>query len=94
MYFISTSLILFFLGIANSKFLTPLNYVWMKFGFYLSKFLTPIILLLIYISCVLPISFLLKIFGKDILNLKISSKIDSYWEKNDNTQNISMDDQF
>ena len=93
-YFLLSSLILFFLGLTNSKLLTPFNYVWMKFGFYLSKFLTPIILLLIYASCVLPISFLLKIFRKDILDLKFKPNINSYWKKNDDTQNISMDDQF
>jgi len=37
------------LGLLNSKILTPLNSVWIKFGEYLGKFISPIIMMFIFL---------------------------------------------
>jgi len=37
-----------FLGLINSKILTPLNNFWTKFGLFLGKIANPVILLVIY----------------------------------------------
>jgi len=80
------------LGLLNSKILTPLNSVWIKFGEYLGKFISPIIMMFIFFIIITPIGFILKILGKDILNLKFTDK-SSYWLKR--TKNIgSMNKQF
>ena len=71
---------LFFLvlGLINSKILTPLNKLWFKFGLLLGKIVSPIIMGLIFFLVVTPIGFVMKIIGKDLLNLKFN-KNKSYW---------------
>ena len=76
------AVIFLILGLFNSKFLTPLNKAWFKFGMILGKFISPIVMGVIFFGVVTPISFLMKVFGKDLLNLKYNNK-PSYWiEKN------------
>ena len=71
------------LGIINSKILTPLNKVWFKFGIFIGKIISPIIMGIIFFLVVTPIAFLMKILKKDLLNLKFN-KNKSYWiEKTD-----------
>ena len=68
----------FILGILNSKILTPLNKLWFKFGIFLGKVVSPIIMGVIFFFVVTPIGFLMRIFGKDVLNLKYNNE-KSYW---------------
>ena len=86
------AIIFIFLAIIDSKILSPLNYLWIKFGFLLGKFISPIVLAIIFFLVVTPISLLLKIFGKDVLLLK-KNESKSYWiQKND--QKSQMKNQF
>ena len=76
------SFIFLVLGLLNSKILTPLNKLWFKFGILLSKIISPLIMVIIFFLVVTPIGLIMRIFGKDILNLKYN-KNQSYWiEKN------------
>ena len=71
------------LGIMRSRFLTPLNVAWIKFGVLLGVVIAPIIMGLVYFLVVLPIGLFMRILGKDLLNLK-TNKNHSYWiEKTD-----------
>ena len=72
------SLILLALGVLNSKILTPLNKLWFKFGIFLSKIISPLIMGIIFFLVVTPIGIIMRIFGKDVLNLKYN-KNQSYW---------------
>jgi len=72
------SLLFLILGIINSKILTPLNKVWFKFGIFLGKIISPIVMCLIFFLVVTPIAFLMRMLKKDLLNLKFS-KNNSYW---------------
>ena len=72
------SLFFLILGIINSKILTPLNKVWFKFGIFLGKIISPIVMGLIFFLVVTPIAFLMRMLQKDLLNLKFS-KNNSYW---------------
>ena len=77
------SLFFFILGIANSKILTPLNRIWFKFGLFLGKIISPIIMGIIFFLVVTPIGLIMRLFGKDVINLKFDSN-KSYWiEKNE-----------
>lgn len=67
------------LGIINSKILIPLNKYWIKLGEILGKIIAPLVMLVIYFAIVTPIALLLKIFRKDIINLKLDDKTDTYW---------------
>ena len=86
------SLVFFILGIINSKLLTPLNKIWFKFGILLGNIISPIVLALIFFLIVTPTAIILKIIGKDILNLK-NKNIKSYWIKKNSNKN-SMKNQF
>ena len=72
------SLIFLILGLINSKILTPLNKFWFKFGIFLGKIISPIIMGIIFFLVVTPIGFIMRLLGKDELNLKYSNK-KSYW---------------
>ena len=74
------SIIFLILGLINSKLLTPLNKLWFKFGIFLGKLISPIIMGIIFFFVVTPIGLLLRIFDKDVLNLK-KSNAKSYWIK-------------
>ncbi len=69
-----------FLGAINSKILNPLNFLWLKFGIYLGKIISPLIMGIIFFLVVTPIGLLMKIFKKDLLNLKYNSN-KTYWIK-------------
>tara|TARA_B100000674_G_scaffold387698_1_gene331289 strand:- start:457 stop:825 length:369 start_codon:yes stop_codon:yes gene_type:complete len=72
------SLIFLTLGLINSKILTPLNKVWFKFGILLGKIISPLIMGFIFFLVVTPIGLIMRILGKDLLNLQFK-KSGSYW---------------
>ena len=72
------SLIFLVLGILNSNLLSPLNQIWFKFGIFLGKLISPIIMGIIFFFVVTPIGLLMRLLGKDVLNLKYS-EYKSYW---------------
>ena len=86
------SIVFLILGILNSKILTPLNKIWFKIGILLGNVISPIIMSIIFFLVVTPTSFIMKILGKDLLNLKKNTK-NSYWIKKQN-QNSGMKKQF
>tara|TARA_B100001057_G_C22220431_1_gene708045 strand:+ start:69 stop:455 length:387 start_codon:yes stop_codon:yes gene_type:complete len=72
------SLIFLILGLMNSKILTPLNRIWFKFGILLGTIVSPFVMGIIFFFIVTPIGFIMKITGRDLLNLKYSNK-NTYW---------------
>ena len=86
------SVVFLILGIINSKILTPLNKVWFKIGILLGNIISPIIMGIIFFLVVTPTSLIMKILGKDLLNLKKNTK-NSYWIEKKN-QNSRMKNQF
>ena len=74
------SLIFLILGILNSKILTPFNLAWIKLGEILGRFIAPVVMAVIYFLIVTPIGLLMRIIGKDLLNIKFSQN-SSYWIK-------------
>ena len=80
------------LALLNSKILTPMNKIWTRFGLFLGNFISPIVMGIIFFFVVTPIGLLLRLFGKDVLNLK-KNKFSTYWIKKTN-QKSSMEKQF
>jgi predicted membrane protein len=72
------SFIFLILGVSNSKLLNPLNKIWFKFGLFLGKIISPIVMGIIFFSVVTPIGFIMKLLGKDLINLKFTNE-KSYW---------------
>ena len=86
------SLVFLLLGIMNSKLLTPLNKIWFKFGLLLGGIISPIIMGIVYFLIVTPTGFIMRVIGKDVLNLKKNAK-NSYWLEKNNKNN-NMKNQF
>ena len=77
------SIIFLFLGLINSKILNPFNKLWFKFGIFLGKIISPLIMGIIFFLVVTPIGLLMRLLNKDLLNLKFNND-SSYWiEKNE-----------
>ena len=72
------SIIFLFLGVLNSKILTPLNKLWFKLGIFLGKIISPIIMGIIFFLVVTSTGLIMRLLGKDVLNLKYN-KNKSYW---------------
>ena len=85
--------IFLFLGIVNSPILKPLNLIWFKFGLFLGKFVSPIVMGLVYFAVVFPTFIFLKLLKKNYLNIKYEKNKHSYWIEVKNKNN-SMKDQF
>ena len=72
------SVVFLILGLINSKILTPLNRLWFKFGLLLGKFISPLIMGIIFFLVVTPIGIIMRLLKKDLLNLKYNKK-ETYW---------------
>ena len=72
------SLIFLLLGLVNSKILNPLNKLWFRFGIFLGKVISPLIMGIIFFFVVTPIGLLMKLLNKDLLNLKFKNT-STYW---------------
>tara|TARA_B100000902_G_scaffold368125_1_gene391266 strand:- start:1379 stop:1762 length:384 start_codon:yes stop_codon:yes gene_type:complete len=75
---LAVSCIFLILGILNSNLLSPLNKIWFKFGILLGRIISPIVMGIIFFLVVTPIAFMMKLLGKDLLNLKYNDN-QSYW---------------
>jgi hypothetical protein len=73
------ALIFLYLGLTKPSVLKPLNTGWIKLGEILGKIIAPIVMLLVFFIVITPIGLMLRLFGKDILGLKFSEKVKTYW---------------
>tara|TARA_B100000767_G_C19746321_1_gene528695 strand:- start:1287 stop:1670 length:384 start_codon:yes stop_codon:yes gene_type:complete len=80
------------LGLMNSNILSPLNRLWFKFGIFLGNFVSPIVMGVIFFLVITPISIIMKLLGKDVLNLKTNDE-KSYWIKKSEIKS-NMKNQF
>lgn len=92
LWFLVISLIFLVLGIINSKILSPLNKIWFKFGIILGIIISPVIMGAIFFLVVTPIGLIMRLAGKDLLNLKYHDD-KSYWVKKEDTKS-NMKNQF
>ena len=78
-FFLILSIPFLILGMLNSKILTPFNRAWIKLGEILGLIIAPLIMALVYFIFLTPISLIVRIFGKDLLNIKFNKKLETYW---------------
>ena len=89
---LSLSFIFLIIAFLKQELLKPLNNIWINFGETLGKIIAPIVMALIFFLVLTPLSFIIRIFGKDLLSLKFSNE-KSYWIKREKDLG-SMDRQF
>lgn len=81
------------IGVIYPALLRPLNRAWFKFGMWISRYTTPILMLLIFIVAVVPTGLLMRAFGKDPMHRKVDRTSGSYWIDRDE-QPGSMKEQY
>lgn len=74
-------------------FIYPIKKFWMRLSIFLAKILNPILLVIIYLVCFIPIGIFYKILRKENLKTKVDKNLDSYWEV-PNDEEIDFDEQF
>jgi hypothetical protein len=72
-------LILIGLGLVAPACLGPLNRAWTRLGLVLFRVVNPVVLGLIYLTTIVPIGLLLRLLGRDVLDLKFDRRAASYW---------------
>ena len=84
------------LGLIIPIILKPIYIAWMTFAVVLGWFMTRVILSLLFYAIITPIGLVLRIFGKDFLELKKQAVQGSYWNQRDSNleKNQNYEKQF
>jgi hypothetical protein len=61
------------------RLLTPLNWLWSRFGDLLHKITTPLVMGLLFFGALTPVAAIMRLCGKDSLRLKRDDKLSTYW---------------
>jgi hypothetical protein len=69
-----------FFGLALPAVLRPINRVWMTLSLIMGWFMSRLILIILFYLVLTPTAALLRMFGKDILNINFTrNSTESYW---------------
>jgi len=63
--------------------LRPLNRIWMKLAELLHRFVSPIVLGIIYFVLLTPIAWIFRLRGRDVLRRRADPAVSSYWISRD-----------
>jgi len=94
LYLVVPGLLLIFSGVLMPQWLAPLRKAWEAIGTILGKCNTYLILTIIYFFLLVPIAWLLRLMGKDLLDRKINAKLKSFWAAKQANQEDTMKYQF
>jgi len=61
------------------NFLLKIKKIWLVLGDILGWVMTRVVLATVFYLIITPISFISRLLGKDLLNLRINTKQSSYW---------------
>ena len=72
-------------SLLNDKLLEPLNRIWMRFGYLLSKIFSPIVMGVIFFFLFTPSAIVIRVLRRDELRLRWIER-DSYWRAREKDQ--------
>jgi hypothetical protein len=78
-WWLGAGLVLLGLALFWTAPLKPLNRLWLRLGLVLYRVVNPIVMLLLFVTTIIPIGALLRLFGKDPLRLRRDPATTSYW---------------
>lgn len=82
------------IALVSPRWLRPLNRLWNSIGLLLSSVISPIVLGLLFYVTISPMGFLMRLAGKDPLDLR-RPQADSYWKSRDpSASTTDMKQQF
>jgi hypothetical protein len=73
------ALVLGVLALQLARVLAPLRRLWVKFGAVMAYVVNPLVLGIVFIAVIVPVSGLMRLFGKDPLARKPDPAKASYW---------------
>ena len=76
--FAAISTFFFLVTLVKTDLLLPFNKLWMRFGLLLGMIISPIVLGTIFFGIFAPVSFLMRLYGRDELQLKFKEKT-THW---------------
>ncbi len=83
-----------FAAVAPLKLL-PLYRLWVKFAMALAWFNTRLLLGIVFYLIITPTGLLMRLLGKDLLDIKIDKNADTYWKKREEQPDLpSYEKQF
>jgi hypothetical protein len=71
--------VILIIALAAPRLLAPLNRAWMKFGLLLNSIVSPLVLGVLFYLVFLPIGGLIRLFGGELLRLRLQPDAKSYW---------------
>ena len=66
-------------GLLVPAVLRPLNRLWFLFGLALNKIVNPLVMGLLFYCTITPMALIMRLLGKDSLNLRFDPEAESYW---------------
>lgn len=90
-YLLAIAFLLIIPALLFPMILKPLNRLWMGLGILLGWFTSRIILTLLFFLVITPTAIIVKILGKDFLNLKYEKNSSSYWIKKEAKENSKIE---
>jgi len=66
-------------SLIRPQVLRHLNRAWLTFGKLLHRFVSPLVMGLLFFACVTPTGWIMRLRGKDLLSLKRRADLKSYW---------------
>ena len=93
-YLLLISIFFFIVTFIKPSFFKKPNLLWFKLGMLIGSFISPIVMTLIYVITILPVGIILKLFNKDVMNIKIKKSHKSYWINKNNKKYRTMRNQF
>ena len=77
--FLALSFLTFLISFTRPSLLSTPNKLWMKFSLLLARFVSPIVLGVLFYVLISPLALVLRLFGRDELRLK-TKKVASNWQ--------------
>jgi hypothetical protein len=69
------------LALRRPQSLKLANRAWLKLGLLMYRVVNPVIMAIVFFGAMLPIGFLMRLFGKDFLKLKRAGSLPTYWSQ-------------
>ncbi len=93
-WLLAASVVALFLAWLAPQSLRVFNQLWFRFGMLLGNIVAPVVMGLIFFLAVTPTALIMRLRGKDLLDLRFDERAGTYWKERAQGQTASMRDQF
>jgi hypothetical protein len=76
---LATATAFLLVALLRADILAPLNRAWTALGTAMHRVMTPLVLGVIFYAVLTPVAFVMRVFGRDALGLKLDPWAKTYW---------------